>query len=309
MTGEAAQAGQLTASLLGTGTAVHVVHVSACPDSGPACATGAVPPYLHDQWLEVTELRPVLGWGFTPNVGVEAQVPVRAVRSRITYRQLDGTPFTPPDADLHHRTETLAGPGDAWLTLRGSLHAGPVRLSARLGTTLPSGRTEENPFSLGEAGLRHQHVQFGTGTFNPLTGTEVAWDAGGLAVRGYAQAQWVPAPNEHGYQAGHRLSAGALVEWSALPWLQLQGGADVLSEAPERWDGVVQQDGNLGRTDVLVGGGAALTTKDAGRWGLSARVPVYQHYLGNEDHGGQLTYPVVVQVAWTRAFGIPAGAR
>jgi len=306
MTGQAVQAGQLTASVLGTATALHVVHVSACPDSGPACAAGGVPPYLHDQWIEVAELRPVLEWGLTPNASVEAQLPVRAVRSSITYRQLDGTPFTPPDPTLHHRNETLAGPGDGWLSARGALMAGPVRVGGRVGTTLPFGRTEENPFALGEAGLQHQHVQFGTGTFNPLLGADATWSAGALGVRGYGQFQWVPWANAQGYQAGNRLAGGALAEWSVAPALQLSAGADVLHEAPERWDGVVQQDGNLGRTDVLVGAGAVLEV-DAGRFGLNARVPVYQHYVGGEDHGGQLTYPVVVQLSWTRGFDVRAG--
>jgi len=207
------KAGQLTASVFASGTSLRVVHVSTCPDSGPACATGEVPPCQHDPDVEVAELRPVLELGLTPNLSVEAQLPVRLVRSRITYRRLDGTPFTPDDAELHHRNETLGGPGDAWLSGRAALTRGDVWLSA---------------------------------------------------------------------------------------------GVDLRSEAPERWGGVVQQDGNVGRTDVLVGGGAAVLT-DAGRWGLSARVPAYQHYLGGEDHGGQLTYPVVVQVPWTRGWDVAAG--
>jgi hypothetical protein len=307
MSGQAVQAGQLTASVFASGTALRVLHVSACPDSGPACAAGEVPPYLHDQDVEVAEVRPVLEYGLTQHLSVEAQLPVRAVRSRITYRQLDGTPFTPPNADLHHRNETLAGPGDAWLSGRAAWQLGAVWVSGRLGATLPLGRTEENPFALGEAGIEHQHVQFGTGTVNVLAGADAAWRPGPLSVRGYGQVLWVPAPNGRGYQAGNRLAAGALAEWTLKP-LQLSAGLDVVSEAPERWDGGVQQDGNVGRTDLLVGGGVAVLT-DAGRWGLTARVPVYQHYLRTEDDGGQLTYPVVLQLSWSRGFELGRGAR
>ena len=296
------RAGQLTASVFATGTALNTLHVSACPDAGPACALGEVPPYLHDQDVTVGELRALLELGLTPNLGVEAQLPVRVVRSAITYRRLDGTPFTPANADLHHRNETLAGPGDGWLSGRAAWSAGALGFSGRLGITLPLGRTEENPFALGSAGISHQHVQFGTGTFNVLAGADAAWSPGPWSVRGYGQAQWVPTANARGYQAGNRLGAGLLAEWTTRP-LQVSAGVDVVSEAPERWDGVVQQDGNVGRTDLLVGAGAAVLL-DNGRWGLTARVPVYQWYARSRDPGERLTYPLVLQVAWTRGFGL-----
>lgn len=72
--------------------------------------------------------------------------------------------------DIHHRNETYAGLADSDLFLgyriRGLFKTGDV-LFARLGTTVPIGRTEENPWELGEAGIEHLHIQFGTGTFNP----------------------------------------------------------------------------------------------------------------------------------------------
>ncbi|MCY1018372.1 hypothetical protein [Pyxidicoccus sp. MSG2] len=57
------------------------------------------------------------------------------------------------------------------------------------------------------------------------------------------------------------------------PLPALAEGADVANEQPERWNGLVQQDGNPGRTDVLVGGGL---TYPVGRvpLGLTVRGPV-----------------------------------
>lgn len=300
-TGTAVQPGQLTAAAWATGTAVRVVHVSACPDSGPACATGEVPPYLHDQGLTVLEVRPVLELGLTPNASAELQLPVRLVASSITYRRMDGTPFEPPNPGLHHRDETLAGLGDAWLTVRAAWSMGALRVGARLGSTLPLGSTVENPFSLGAAGLEHQHVQFGSGTFQPLLGADAAWrfDAA-WSVRGYAQ--WIPAPfeNRFGYRPGDKVNAGALVEWLPPGWLGASLGADVLSEGAERWGGVVQQDGNVGRTDLLVGGGLQGTWEGVGRLFATVRVPVAQWFSAGGDHDGQLTYPAVVQVGFAR---------
>jgi hypothetical protein len=300
-TGSAVQPGQFSAAAWATGMAVRVVHVSACPDSGPACAAGDVPPYLHDQGLTVLELRPVLELGITPNVGAELQLPVRLVSATITYRRLDGTPFEPPNATLHHRNETLAGLGDAWLSARAAWVTGPLRLGARLGSTLPLGSTVENPFALGAAGLEHQHVQFGSGTFQPLLGADATWGFGSAwSARGYAQ--WIPAPfqNRYGYRLGDKVNGGALVEWAPLPGLGVSAGADVLSEGAERWGGVVQQDGNVGRTDVLVGGGLQGHWPGVGKLFATVRVPVVQWFADADGHDGQLTYPAVLQVGFAR---------
>ena len=51
--------------------------------------------------------------------------------------------------------------------IRGLFKTGDV-VSTRFGTTIPIGRTEENPWKLGDAGIEHLHIQFGTGTFNPI---------------------------------------------------------------------------------------------------------------------------------------------
>ena len=71
------------------------------------------------------------------------------------------------------------------------------------------------------------------------------------------------------------------------------------NEQPERWDGIVQQDGNLGRTDFLVGGGLHWSTQDV-QLGLTLRVPVYSHIIG---HHGQLTYPGLLGLTVGTAFG------
>ncbi len=298
----AVQPGQLTTAAWITGTAVRVVHVSACPDSGPACATGEPPPpYLHDQGLTVLELRPVLEWGITQNVSAEVQLPVRLVASTVTYRRLDGTPFVPPNPTLHHRNETLAGFGDGWLSARAAWVTGALRLGARLGSTLPLGATVENPFALGAAGLEHQHVQFGSGTFQPLLGADVAWRFDtAWSARGYAQWMAAPFENRFGYRPGDKLNAGALAEWAPLQGLGLSLGADVLSEGAERWGGVVQQDGNVGRTDLLVGGGLQGKWEGVGTLFATVRVPVVQWFAAGDGHAGQLTYPAVLQLGFVR---------
>ena len=283
---------------------MRIVHPSHCPDIGPICQVRPEPPQLHDQVFYVTELRPILEYQALDRMSVELQLPLRLSVTTVRYLRLDGTPFEPDYENIHHRNETLVGPGDPWLSARGSLEVGGFELLGRLGVTLPVGRTEENPFALGAAGLPHQHVQFGTGTFNPLLGLEIARGFGGVQLRAHGQAQLSLYENRHGYRAGTRILGGVEVGGQVWQGLHVAGSVDVFSEAPERWDGVIQQDGNLGRTDVLAGaslaypvGGFALS--------LGLKVPVYQHIIQTEEHPSQLSYPAIVNLGVQRTFDLP----
>ena len=72
---------------------------------------------------------------------------------------------------IHHRTDTYEGFADAELSVgwrkkdvfgEGSI----IRLS--LGVTLPFGDIEADPWALGDAGMKHTHIQMGNGTFDPI---------------------------------------------------------------------------------------------------------------------------------------------
>ena len=82
--------------------------------------------------------------------------------------------------DIHHRNETYTGLTDLDVFL-GYKVSGFFRardaLFVRLGTTIPTGKTEENPWELGDAGIEHLHIQFGTGTFNPIANLQYSLPA------------------------------------------------------------------------------------------------------------------------------------
>jgi hypothetical protein len=80
----------------------------------------------------------------------------------------------------------------------------------------------------------------------------------------------------------------------------------MLHEEPERWDGVIQQDGNLGRTDVLVGATIRHPLADYVLT-ASAKVPVFQHLVVVGPEAGQLSYPAIINLGIYRTFDI-AGA-
>lgn len=285
-------------------TAVRVVHESHCPDIGPVCAERDEPPQLHDQLFYVTELRPIAEYGLTDNFGVELQLPLRLSATKVVYRRLSGELYEPDYVNIHHRDETLVGLGDPWLSARAGARLGAWTVGGRLGVSVPLGSTEENPFALGRAGLEHQHIQFGTGTFNPLAALEAAYTVASVELRGYAQTQLMLYENRRGYQAGNRYGAGALAEMRIAGELRVSAGADVVTEMPERWEGVVEQDGNLGRTDFLLGA-SALLPLGAFTASLGVKVPVYQHVIRSPGHdGGQLTYPAIVSLGLRRTFDL-----
>jgi hypothetical protein len=285
---------------------MRVVHSEACPDIGPVCLERDEPAQLHDQTFWVGDLRPIVEWGLTSTWGLEVQVPRRLTRTDVLFRRLSGEVFTPDYLNIHHRNETLFGLSDPWLSGRGAWRLGEVHLTARAGVTLPFGRTEPNPFQLGREGLPHQHIQFGTGVVSPVLQVDAAHPVGRFLLSGYGQALVVPFENDKGYRAGHRFAGGAEVGMQVVGPLRASLGADVLNEQPERWDGRVEQDGNVGRTDVLVGGTLryafpGLTAQ------LAVKAPVWQHFIQVEhDHEGdpgQLTYPAVVSLSLQRSFG------
>lgn len=295
--------GTLNLGLSVTATGAHTGHVESCPDiNGPGCAAMPVPDEWHDLTLFYGELRLHAEYGITSWLAADLFWSLRVVH--IGFRLEDAAtrkPITPPfGADIHHRTETLVGPTDPWLSLRAAKTLGPWAFAFRLGMTLPVGSTVPNPFALGRLGLRHEHVQFGTGTVDPLAGVEVRRRVDRFSVAAWMLAKASLYENGHHYQAGSQLLAGANVSsdlWAPRWWFML--GALVYDEQPERWDGVTETEGNLGRTDLMLD--TAVSLRFRGKWTatVSARVPLYSRIVG-----AQLATPAIVELGLARAFDL-----
>ena len=146
----------------------------------------------------------------------------------------------------------------------------------------------------------HQHIQFGSGVVNPLLGGDLSYTWARVSARLSALAQLSFGQNLYGFQAGSRVLGGAGVNIRVVEGLLLGATVDSVTELPERWDGRIEQDGNVGRSDVLVG---AQVTWRLGMTTLllSARVPVFQHFFA-DGHDGQLRYPAIVSLGVQRSF-------
>jgi thiol-disulfide isomerase/thioredoxin len=166
-------------------------------------------------------------------------------------------------------------------------------LSARIGTTIPIGGTVPNPFLLGDMGIEHEHVQFGTGTFVPILGVEAYRRFGGVTVDTYFLTLQSLYENGYGYRAGNRYAfgVGAASDLGTKRW-RFRATLDYASESAESWSGIVYTDeGNIGRTDVLAGLEATYRIGDDWHASIAAKVPVYTHVIG-----GQIDTPAYAQL-------------
>jgi hypothetical protein len=277
--------------------------VESCPDiNGPGCAKMPVPDEWHDLTLFFGELRLHAEYGILSWLSADLLWSLRVVHVGFVLEDAaTRMPITPPfGADLHHRTETLVGLTDPWLSLRAGKVLGPWAFAFRLGTTFPVGSTVPNPFELAREGKAHEHIQLGTGTVDPFVGAEVRRAAGLFVVDGWLLAKTSLYSNRHGYQAGSQLLAGANVSSDLRAprwWFML--GALVYNEQPERWDGITETEGNLGRTDVMLD--TAITRGFARKWSvtLSARIPLYSWAVG-----AQLSTPAIGELTFARSFDL-----
>ena len=232
-------------------------HVEDCPDIGPACSSATPPaPYVHDVTLTIDETVLDAAYGLLPWLALEARVGARLVVERAKYYTLEGEPH--PVDDGHHRNETLFGPTDPWLALRTGARAGHLLVTSRFGLSFPLGSTEEDPYQLGARGLPHEHIQIGTGTFEPLVGAALTWIDERFEAQLAALGQMSLYENRKGYFPPSHLFLAAR---ATLPLDRFRPYAegDLAHDGRELWHGVEGTEGSTVRSDVLVGGGIAWT--------------------------------------------------
>jgi hypothetical protein len=277
-------------------------HVEECPDIGPACETQVPPPqpYNHNLQNYAYGLTLDARYGLLPWLTLAATAPYRFVTTQVHYTDLEGNPYVPVPPDTHHRNETVAGLGDPTLALVAGDAAGRLGYSLRVGAMLPFGRTlDVDPFEAGRLGIVHEHIQFGAGSVRPTVGGALGYDFGGVGVDGFFQGAIAIATNSIGYRPGQHLDAGFRVSSAVgLPRVRIGVGCELSHDSTETWQGLQQEEGNLGRTDVLAVLGARWAPWS--RWGLfgAFKVPLYVNAVG-----AQLSYPFILQVGV--ATGLP----
>ena len=204
--------------------------------------------------------------------------------------------------DIHHRDETYRGFSDFSL-LFSHRRLGILRdsdyLVGSLGSSIPIGKTEENPFSLGDAGLEHLHIQFGTGTFDPLVelhyGTPLFGD---FSLNASVRGQFPFYKNNKTYRGSVELTSTAEVEYHLFDWLAFHAAYLGFYQSYAHWDG--EQDINSG---IVLNAGLFGAELNAG-YGVPVRfsimLPFHRRTLS--DEGDAFELGTTVSLTTSRSF-------
>lgn len=280
------------------GLAMQVTHPAGCADLNNCDEVPVQPLHDHQVLLAPVELGLSGEWAFNDRWGAEVSLPVRSVWASVSYHTPDGADYVPKDAEVHHRDETVAGLADGRLMARYGRSVAGVWVAARVGSTVPLGATEEDPFSAGDVGKKHQHIQLGSGAFEPVVSLDATWGGISQQTTAYATLQQPLYANDKGYEAGRRLLAGAQVGWKAAPDLLLSLIGEVGHEGGERWQGVVRSDGMTGLTEVRTGA-SLLWRSEAVTLTAAVRVPVYRALEASAEEPGEVIAPASVALGAT----------
>ena len=150
--------------------------------------------------------------------------------------------------DIHHRNETYTGLTDLDVFLgykvSGFFRAGDA-LFARLGTTVPTGKTEENPWELGDEGIKHLHIQFGTGTFNPIANLQYSLPLyRGGTITASARGMFPFYENSKTYRGSAELGYTVGFTYRLFDWFSFSGNYLGFYQSSASWAG--ERDINTG---------------------------------------------------------------
>jgi len=253
--------------------------------------------HVHDLSIKMADLNISTSIGLSFRSGIELRIPVRLFDVYPNFIGEDGNDLLNYES-IHHRDETLFGFGDVAVVGRYRLLEPTltrrISVDLRLGASLPTGRTEDDPFKLGNAGISHQHVMFGSGTIDPIFGVESVLRFGGASVASWTQLSISPIENSYGYQAPTKVMSGTSLSSSfGLEKWSFSSGFEVYHETPAMWSGEPAY--NSGRTDIIAAGGINYLQSEKWNYQLQLKSP---HTV--QSLGGQMSTPLIVVVGISR---------
>ena len=226
-----------------------------------------VPLHRHHVKLNIFRVDIGLKYQLGSQWMLEANVPYETKAQEATVEKID--PVTPEQWDAivrngnnHHRNETYTGLADADVLLAHHAH-GIFKeddfFTGRVGTTIPFGKTEEDPWKLGAAGLEHLHIQFGTGTFNPIVDLHYSLPLyNGLGANASIRGKFPFYENSKTYRAPRELTYTGGLNYRFNDWLSLQAGYLGYYQTYAYWAG--ELDINTGLLFSMASVGASIVT-------------------------------------------------
>ena len=253
-----------------------------------------VPLHRHYVKLNIFRLDVGLKYQLAPQWILEANIPYETKTQEATLEEID--PVTPTELeaiirnrDNHHRNETYIGFADADVFLgygmQGLLRENDF-LMARVGTTIPFGKTEEDPWKLGDAGLEHLHIQFGTGTFNPIADLYYSLPVyKGLNVNASVRGKLPFYENSKTYRGSREVTYTGGLSYRVNDWLSFQAGYLGFYQSYAQWSGEI--DINTGLRFSMASFGTSVVTPYDLPLSLSVLLPLHQETL-YDDTGALL---------------------
>jgi len=247
-----------------------------------------VPPHKHEVSLDVARIETELEYSFLDNWDIWFRVPYEIKERSAKVGFLEAASELEREAmernlNLHHKNETLRGFSDFRMLvahrMNGLLRDGDA-LDVALGTSIPIGATERDPFKAGDAGLEHEHIQFGSGTVDPLL--ELYYTAPlseSFSLGGFAVGHFPFYENSKSYRGPLEVTAGPTANYKLSKWLSLHSNVSAYYQDFAHWDG--ERDINSG---VLGTSGAIGAGVKIGRVNVSVdvRYPFTQETLSDE---------------------------
>ncbi len=249
-----------------------------------------VPLHRHYVTLNIYRVDVGLQYQFNPQWALEANIPYEAKVQEATIEEIEPVSQTELEAivrnrDNHHRNETYTGPGDTDVLLgyrtTGFLMENDF-LIGRIGTTLPFGKTEEDPWKLGDAGLKHLHIQFGTGTFNPVADLHYSFPLyKGLGANASLRGKLPLYENSKTYRGSREITYTAGLNYRFNDWLSLQTSYLGSYQSYAYWAG--ELDINSGLRFSMASVGASILTPYNIPLSLTLMLPLTQETLYDDS--------------------------
>ncbi len=186
--------------------------------------------------------------------------------------------------DIHHRDEVYRGFSDARLFISHSLPnllRDTDLLMVSIGTSIPIGATEADPFKLGDAGIKHLHIQFGTGTFDPLGALHYeTMLSDRFSLNASIHGQFPVYENGKTYRGSVEVTETVGIRYQVGDWLVLHANHLGLFQSYAHWDGI--RDINSG----LIFNALQIGVSPDPRFGvpirLNATLPIQSRVLSDE---------------------------
>lgn len=246
--------------------------------------------HAHEVELDLTRIELAISRTFDENWDAFLRVPyfIKEQKAETVFPQAlsaDERDAAARSGYRHHRTETYEGFSDleiglGWRT-RGLLIDGSVfRFS--LGVTIPVGKTEADPLALGDLGLKHTHIQFGNGTFDPLLdfyyGVPLSqhW-----AFSVYGKGRFPIYENDHGYRGSIEGSLLPRITWLPSQKLSLSAGVAANYFGYSEWSG--RRDPNSGQFSMNASLGLGYKINEQLTLSANVLLPIYTDTFSGGD--------------------------